>query len=119
MNMHTPEWLKPGLYGAAIGAAALAVVGFSWGGWVTGGSADKMATAQAQAATVAALMPICVAQSQADSERVAKIAVIREAPSYKRRDAVMSAGWATVPGSDAPNRDVAQACVDGLALDAS
>jgi hypothetical protein len=25
--MQTPEWLKPGLYGAACGAAALAVIG--------------------------------------------------------------------------------------------
>jgi hypothetical protein len=28
--MQTPEWLKPGLYGAACGAVALAVIGFSW-----------------------------------------------------------------------------------------
>ena len=41
--MQTPEWLKPGLYGAACGAAALAVIGFSWGGWVTGGTARTMA----------------------------------------------------------------------------
>jgi hypothetical protein len=30
--MQIPEWLKPGLYGAACGAVALAVIGFSWGG---------------------------------------------------------------------------------------
>jgi hypothetical protein len=41
--MHPPEWLKPGLYGAACGAVALAVIGFSWGGWVTGGTARTMA----------------------------------------------------------------------------
>ena len=27
--MTTPEWLKPGLYGAAIGAVAVMVLGFS------------------------------------------------------------------------------------------
>lgn len=117
--MKTPEWLKPALYGAAAGAAALAIVGFSWGGWMTGGSATMMAADQARAATVAALMPVCVAQSNADSQRLPKLAAMRDLPSYKRRDAVMSAGWATLPGSDAPNRDVAQACVDELALDAS
>jgi hypothetical protein len=36
-TMQSPEWLKPALYGAACGAIALATVGFSWGGWVTGG----------------------------------------------------------------------------------
>ncbi len=27
------------LWGAAAGAAAIAVVGFTWGGWMTGGNA--------------------------------------------------------------------------------
>ena len=35
------------------------------------------------------------------------------------RDAVMAAGWATVPGAEAPNRDLAQACIQGLNLDAA
>ena len=33
--MNVPSYLKPALTGAVIGAAALAIVGFSWGGWVT------------------------------------------------------------------------------------
>lgn len=36
-----PEWLKPGIYGALIGTAALGILGFSWGGWVTDGSAQE------------------------------------------------------------------------------
>lgn len=44
--MAAPEWLKPGLFGAGIGAVALAIVGFSWGGWVTGGTAEAMAADQ-------------------------------------------------------------------------
>src|SRR5687767_4662112 len=46
--MQTPEWLKPAVYGAACGAIGLAVVGFSWGGWVTGGTARTMAAEQAK-----------------------------------------------------------------------
>ena len=42
--MNIPEWLKPALYGAAAGAGALAIIGFTWGGWVTGGTAKEMAT---------------------------------------------------------------------------
>ena len=34
--MTNPEWLKPGIYGALIGAVFVGVVGFSWGGWMTG-----------------------------------------------------------------------------------
>ena len=48
------------LWGAAGGAAALALVGFAFGGWVTGGKAAEMARQQTDKAVVAALAPICV-----------------------------------------------------------
>ena len=115
--MTTPEWLKPGLYGAVIGAVLVGVVGFSWGGWMTGGGASKMAAEMAEADVIAALVPVCLNIAQLDADRVAKLATIQEASTYKRRDALMEAGWATVPGSDAPNRDLAQACMKALELE--
>ena len=51
--------LKPALMGAAGGAIALAIVGFMWGGWVTGGTAEQTARTRADAAVVTALAPIC------------------------------------------------------------
>lgn len=117
--MSTPEWLKPGIYGALIGAAFVGIVGFSWGGWVTGSSAEKMASEMAEDSVIAALVPFCLERSRTDNERIAKLATIREASSFKRRDAVMETGWATMPGTDGPNRDLAQACIEGLDLDAS
>ncbi len=117
--MNTPEWLKPGIYGAIIGAFFVGVVGFSWGGWVTGGGADKMASAMSHDHVIAALLPVCLDMSRSDTDRVAKLATIKEATTYKRRDAVMKAGWATMPGSETPDRDLAQACVAALDLDAS
>ena len=117
--MNTPEWLKPGIYGAVVGAVFIGFVGFSWGGWVTGGGADKMANSMAHDNVIAALLPVCLDMSQTDTDRVAKLATIREAATYKRRDAVMDAGWATMPGSEVPNRDLAQACTAALELDAS
>ena len=44
-----------GLWGAAVGAIALAVVGFSWGGWSTSGGTAK----QVQAAVLTAFVPVC------------------------------------------------------------
>ena len=41
--MKIPNWLKPGIYGAVVGALVLTTVGFAWGGWVTGATAQKMA----------------------------------------------------------------------------
>jgi len=37
------------------------IVGFNWGGWVTGGTAQKMAEVTAKNAVVQRLVPFCVA----------------------------------------------------------
>ncbi len=109
--MKTPEWLKPAPYGAAAGAAVLAINGFSWGGWVTGSKAQEMAAD----AAVAALVPICIEQSKQDPQVVDTLAQLRDAGSWQRSDMLMKAGWATMPGSSDPNRDVARACTEKLA----
>lgn len=113
--MNAPEWLKPGIYGAAVGAIALAVVGFSWGGWVTGGTAAKMAGEQARQEVVAALVPVCLEQSKQDPRLTETLAQLQAANNYKRSDMLMEAGWATMPGSSDPNRAVASACMAKLA----
>lgn len=113
--MNAPEWLKPVAYGAVAGAIALAIVGFSWGGWVTGGTASKMANDHARQEVVAALVPICVEQSRLDPRLTETLAQLQAATNYKRSDMLMEAGWATMPGSTDPNRAVASACMEKLA----
>ena len=115
--MNIPEWLKPALYGAAAGAAALAIVGFSWGGWVTGGTAKQMASDQARLEVVAALVPICMEQSKQDPQVVETLAQLKDTSSYQRSDMLMKVGWATMPGSSDPNRSVARACMEKLAAE--
>ncbi|AHD00898.1 hypothetical protein [Leisingera methylohalidivorans] len=117
--MNTPKWLKPGIYGALAGAVMIAVAGFSWGGWVTGSSATQMASSLSHDKVIEALVPVCLDIARTDTNRVARLTEIREASSYKRREIVMAAGWATVPGSQSPDRDLAQACMGHLDLDAS
>jgi len=109
--MNLPEWLKPGLMGAAAGAAVLAYVGFSWGGWVTGSAAEKMASEQAQLEVVAALVPICLDQYQQDPNSGTTIAELKGASTYQRRDILIEAGWATMPGATEASNSVANACV--------
>ena len=112
--MKTPEWLKPGLYGAVMGAIALAIVGFSWGGWVTGSTAKEMASEQARLEVVAALVPICIEQSNQDPQLAEKLVQLENVQSYKRSDLIVTAGWATMPGATDANRQVAAACADKL-----
>src|SRR4030095_6463604 len=47
------------LQGAAAGAVATMVVGFNWGGWSLGSTADKMAKQRSDVAVIAALGPVC------------------------------------------------------------
>ncbi|TWG96375.1 hypothetical protein L598_002600000050 [Mesorhizobium sp. J18] len=115
--MKTPEWISPALYGAAAGAAALAIVGFSWGGWVTGGTAQKLADDASVAAVVAAMTPYCIEQSRSAPNSMEVLASLKDASSYNRRGIIEKAGWATPLGADEPNRDLAVAC--GMALAAN
>jgi hypothetical protein len=82
---------------------------------VTGGTAEKLASDQAKLEVVAALVPICLEQSSQDPQVVATLAQLKDASSYKRSDILMDAGWATMPGSSDPNRNVAKACIKVLA----
>ncbi|WP_050931047.1 hypothetical protein [Aestuariivita boseongensis] len=117
--MNTSEWFKPGIYGAVIGAAFVGIFGFSLGGWVTGGTAYDRAMATSRDSVVASMVPVCLEMARSDPSRTDKLETIRAASTYQRRDALMTAGWATMPGTDVPNRDIAQACLAALAVDRS
>jgi hypothetical protein len=110
-----PAQATPFFWGAVSGAIALAIVGFNWGGWVTGGTAERLADARTNAAVVASLVPICVAQFQKSPEAGGRLAALKEVKSWEQGGYVINGGWATMPGSSAePNRNVAAACAEAL-----
>ena len=106
--------LTPGLWGAAGGAIVLAIIGFAWGGWVTGGTAQEMAEQKAENAVVGRLAPICVEQFNQVSEKDQKLKELKEIDSWKRGDYVDKQGWATMPGEKKSDRNVAEKCADML-----
>jgi|TARA_R110002126_G_scaffold202759_2_gene350099 hypothetical protein len=116
--MQIPEETKPALIGAVAGAVALAIVGFNWGGWVTGGSASNMSEEDSTAAVVMALTPYCVQNSRNDPKSVALMAELEKASRYQRRGVVEDAGWATPLGAESPDRELAEACQIALSEDA-
>ncbi|WP_373635693.1 hypothetical protein [Yoonia sp. SS1-5] len=117
--MTFPEWTKPGIYGALGGAIAVSILGFSWGGWTTSGSAQTMAQDLAAEEVTLAMVPVCLNMSAADPERTEKLATLQDLSSFGRRNAMMETGWATRPGTDTPDRGLAAACLAGLELDGS
>ncbi len=109
--MKLPDWLNPALKGAAGGAVVLAIVGFTWGGWVTGSTARQMATDRSRTDVVEALTTsVCLDLSKRDPMSAQKIVELKAASSYSRADLIMKSGWATMPGTTEQNRDVASAC---------
>ena len=117
--MTFPDWFKPSAYGAATGAVLTAIVGFSWGGWMTSSSAAEMANMQAHQEVTAALMPMCLERARLDPDRMTTLSAIKDARSFDRPRLVMETGWATAPGAADPDRDLALACIVGLDLDAT
>lgn len=108
--MKIPSELKPAAWGAVGGAVVLAIVGFTWGGWVTGGTAEENASKSAEQAVVAALAPICAAQFNRSTDAAANLVTLKETKSWDQREYLEKGGWATMPGTDSPASGVAAAC---------
>jgi hypothetical protein len=103
------------LQGVALGAVATMAVGFSWGGWVRGTTAEELARTRANSAVVAALARICVEQFQQSSDAPAKLAELKQANSWDQSGYIEKGGWSVMPGSKGTNvSGVSQACATAL-----
>ena len=103
------------LQGIALGAIATMVVGFNWGGWTLGSTAQGMAEKSAQAAVVQALAPICADKFRQAAEASVNLAELKKVSSWQQDTFIEKGGWATFPGMTSPDRGVAQACANLLA----
>ena len=108
--MNTPTWIKPAAWGAVGGAIAAIVVGFAFGGWVTGSTAGEMESASAEAAVVQAFTPLCVAKAELEP---GKLQPLKDESSWKRDDFVIEAGWVDNV-SETYQSEVASVCAETL-----
>src|SRR5262249_26570958 len=113
-SIKLPSSLKPGIWGAVIGAAGISVLGFAGFGWTLGGTAERMAKERAEAAVVDVLTPICVEKFHAQAGAPAKLMDFRKASTWDRRLIIENGGWATVPGTDAPHKAISPTCAERL-----
>jgi hypothetical protein len=105
---------KPYILGAFGGAAILAVAGFTWGGWVSEGTANKLASQRADAAVVQALAPICVQNFREQIDADSQLVSLKKLSTYEQRGFIEKGGWAAMPGVAEVNPAVARACADAL-----
>ena len=103
------ESLKRLLQGAVAGAIATIFVGFNWGGWSLGSTADKMAKERSELAVVAALAPVCADKFRALPDAEAKQVALSKVDSWKRRDEFPKE-FVTLPGETSPNYALVYAC---------
>jgi hypothetical protein len=108
-SMLQGESLKRLLQGAAAGAVATVVIGFSWGGWSLSSSADTMAKQRSEQAVVAALAPVCADKFRALPDAEAKKVALSKVDSWKRRDEFPKE-FVTLPGESYPNSALVDAC---------
>jgi hypothetical protein len=103
------------LQGIAIGAVASIVIGFSWGGWMTGSTANRLAAERADTAVVAALTPICVEKFMVSGDANANLIALKKISStWEQGDFLQKGGWATKPGATSPDYQLARACAEKL-----
>lgn len=108
--MQLPEATKPALWGAVGGAIVAIVIGFAWGGWMTGAQATKMKAAGAELAVVQAFTPLCVVRAEKQPEQ---IALLKEERRYQRDNFVVEAGWVDNV-SEKYRSEVADACAESI-----
>jgi hypothetical protein len=99
------------LFWSAVAAVvATMVVGFTWGGWVTGGTARAMAQTMADDAVVKRLAPICVVQSGQDPKKVEKLKELTALNGYERGEFLKKLGWSKMPGEAESDSRVSEEC---------
>jgi hypothetical protein len=112
MDIMQEKW-RYCLWGAAGGAVALAIVGFTWGGWVTGSTAQQLARKEANAAIVKVLTPFCIANFQKAADAPDKLAALKKISSSWQRETFVKEGkWAMI-GTE-QNTGVVDACAEAL-----
>ena len=109
------ESLKRLLQGAVVGVAATLVVGFGYAGFTLGSTAQTMADAAANNAVIAAMAPICVDQFQRAAGASDNLTTLKKTGSWEQAAFVEKGGWAVMPGSNAVESGVTQACAALLA----
>jgi hypothetical protein len=109
--MRVPVQVKPAIWGVIGGAVAAMIIGFVWGGWVTGSTSERNATLAANSAVVQAFVPLCVAKAEQQPDQ---ITLMKKESAYSRYDFVIKAGWVSNV-AETYRRPVAESCATAIA----
>ena len=108
---------KTMLVWSCLGSVVVAlVVGFTWGGWVTGGTARDMAETAGDTSRYDLASVICVDRFLAAPDARAQLTELKAIDSsYRQRQFIEAGGWAVMPNNDEAARQAADLCAKVLA----
>ena len=95
---------KAVLFWACAGSVVVAtIVGFSWGGWVTGGTAQEMAEDSAAQARQQLAAVVCVDRFMAAPDAGVQLTALQEIERpYEQSKFVADGGWAIIVPASSP-----------------
>ena len=105
---------KTALFWSCVGCVvATMIVGFSWGGWVTGGTAQEMTQDAAEQARAEVAAAVCVDEFMQAADAGVQLTSLKEiSSSWGREDFVEEGGWAMIAGQEYD--DAAEVCAERL-----
>jgi pimeloyl-ACP methyl ester carboxylesterase len=111
-------------WACAASVTAAIIVGFSWGGWVTGGSAQEMAEDSAAQARQELAAVVCVDRFMAAPDAGVQLTALQEITTSRAQGKfVEDGGWAVIVPASSPtdyamradHREAAGLCAEELA----
>ena len=100
-------------WSCAVCIVATMIVGFAWGGWVTGGSAQDMAEEAAEQAQAQIAAAVCVDRFMAAADAGLQLASLKEnTSSWRQENFIEDGGWAAI--ADQEYDGAAELCAEQL-----
>ena len=112
MKTETAGKVKYGVWSLIIGAVVAMIIGFSWGGWTTAATNQRLS----EEAVLASQAAICVAQFMKAPNHEEKLKELAKLSTWKRPEFIEKEGWDKMPGQEKADYSVSRACADGLEL---
>jgi hypothetical protein len=102
------------IWSCAASIVVTMIVGFSWGGWVRGGTAQDMATKAAAEARTELAAAVCLHKFVNGPNATAQLASLKGTDSWKRDAFIEEGGWVTLPGVEKSVTGAASLCAQQL-----
>jgi hypothetical protein len=91
------------------------VIGFTWGGWMTGSASQAQAKTAGEVARSELASAICIERFTAALDAAAQLTALKALPDgFKKREFIEAGSWAVMPGQKTADRRGSEGCVAGL-----